>query len=108
MEFMWVTGIQLILMLLIIFASSLLLTNALEHLGHRQGISEGVIGSIFAATATALPETVIPVMALIVETGNVTINQEVSVGAILGAPLMISTLAIFLMAVFAIPKRGLG
>ena len=35
-------------------------TNALEHLGQRLKISEGVTGSLFAAVGTAMPETMVP------------------------------------------------
>jgi len=97
---------HLIFMLLTILLSALLLTNALEHLGHRLGISAGVIGSLFAAVATALPETTIPVIALLTGTADIATRQDVSVGAILGAPFMLSTLSIALMALFALSKRG--
>lgn len=74
-------------------------TNALEHLGERYSFSEGAVGSIFAAVGTALPETMVPVVALF-SGGHALIGQEVSVGAILGAPLMISTLSFGLLGVF--------
>jgi len=46
--------LQLALMLVVILAASELFTNALEHLGEKLGISEGVTGSLFAAIGTAL------------------------------------------------------
>ena len=49
--------LELALMLVVILVASELFTNALEHLGERLGISEGVTGSLFAAVGTALPET---------------------------------------------------
>jgi cation:H+ antiporter len=48
----------------VILAASELFTNALEHLGERLGISEGVTGSLFATIGTALPETTVPILAL--------------------------------------------
>ena len=39
--------VQLALMLVVILAASELFTNALEHLGEKLGISEGVTGSLF-------------------------------------------------------------
>lgn len=98
----------LLLMLVVILGASQLFVNALEHLGHRAGISAGVTGSIFAAVATALPETTVPVVALVAGSSDVSLNEAVSVGAILGAPLMISTLSIFIMSLFAFSKRGWG
>ncbi|OBS10654.1 sodium:calcium antiporter [Acidihalobacter prosperus] len=76
-----------------------LFTNALEHLGERYGLSEGAVGSVFAAVGTALPEALVPVVALFAG-GGIAVGQAVSVGAILGAPLMISTLSFGLLGVF--------
>jgi cation:H+ antiporter len=100
--------VQLLLMLLVILAAAEIFTNALEHLGARLGISEGVTGSLFAAVGTALPETMVPVLALAAGTGSAAVNADIGTGAILGAPLMLSTLSIFLMAATVLPRRGLG
>jgi cation:H+ antiporter len=61
---------ELVIMLLIILAAAELFTNALEHLGERLKISEGVTGSVFAAIGTALPETMVPLLALLAGTKN--------------------------------------
>lgn len=99
--------LQLLAMLVVILVASEIFTNALEHLGERLKISEGVTGSLFAAIGTALPETMVPLLALLAGTSNVSINEEIGVGAILGAPLMLSTLSTSLMAMSIISKRGL-
>lgn len=99
--------LELLGMLLVILIAAELFTNALEHFGERLGISEGVTGSLFAAVGTALPETLIPLLALFAGTSNVNLNEEVGVGAILGAPLMLSTLSTCLMACVAWRARGL-
>jgi cation:H+ antiporter len=52
--------LELFFMLLVILVSAEIFTNALEHLGEKLKISEGVTGSIFAAIGTALPETLVP------------------------------------------------
>lgn len=97
----------LLLSLVFIVISSHVFCNALEHLGERLGISEGVTGSIFAAVGTALPETIIPVLAILGgHAGNA--NHEIGVGAILGAPLMLSTLSLFVMALSVIGLRGVN
>ena len=96
----------LFLTLVVILIGAETFTNALEHLGQRLKISEGVTGSIFAAVGTALPETIVPVVAVLASAGSAHIGEEVGVGAILGAPMMLSTLSLFLMAVFAAQKRG--
>ncbi|HVC29179.1 MAG TPA: sodium:calcium antiporter [Gammaproteobacteria bacterium] len=92
--------------LLIILAGSELFTNALEHVGQRFSLSEGLVGSVFAAVATALPETMVPVVAVFFGGENLSIRGHIGIGAILGAPLMLSSIAIGLLALFAGMKRG--
>ncbi|MDZ4141626.1 MAG: sodium:calcium antiporter [Methylotenera sp.] len=95
----------LFLMLIVILIAAEVFTNALEHLGEKLGISEGVTGSLFAAIGTALPETMVPLLALLAGTANTQTNEEIGVGAILGAPLMLATLSIFLMAASVWKRR---
>lgn len=97
---------KLFLMLIVILIAAEVFTNALEHLGEKLGISEGVTGSIFAAVGTALPETIVPLLALLAGTTDAHVNEEIGVGAILGAPLMLSTLSISLLAFAVLKKRG--
>lgn len=97
---------QLFLMLIVILIAAEVFTNALEHLGEKLGISEGVTGSLFAAVGTALPETMVPLLALLAGTQNVATNEEIGVGSILGAPLMLATLSISLMAISVWKRRG--
>jgi len=99
---------QLAISLVIILIASEIFTNALEHLGERLKISEGVTGSLFAAIGTALPETMVPILALVAGTSAANVNEEIGVGAILGAPLMLSTLSIFLMALAVVRRRGIN
>lgn len=78
--------------MLLIVLSSEFFTNGIEWLGQRYRISEGVVGSVFAAIGTALPETMVPIVAVLLfgeSAGN-----EVSVGAITGSPFMLTTLTI--------------
>ncbi|MDO9219981.1 MAG: sodium:calcium antiporter, partial [Thiobacillus sp.] len=81
--------------------------NALEHLGEKLNISEGVTGSLFAAVGTAMPETLVPLLAIFAGTGNAQMSEEIGVGAILGAPLMLSTLSVSLMGLAVLSKRGI-
>jgi cation:H+ antiporter len=98
----------LLVALIVILVGAETFTNALEHLGERLKISEGVTGSIFAAVGTALPETIVPVVAVLAGTNSAHVGEEVGVGAIIGAPMMLSTLSLFLVAAFAAHKRGWG
>jgi len=98
--------LELVVMLVLILVAAEVFTNALEHLGEKLKISEGVTGSLFAAVGTALPETMVPLLALMAGTQNVQVNEEIGVGAILGAPLMLSTLSMSLLAFAVLAKRG--
>ena len=100
--------IQLLAMLVVILIAAEVFTNALEHLGEKLGISEGVTGSIFAAVGTAMPETMVPLLAIFAGTSSVATNHEIGVGAILGAPLMLATLSVCLMAASVITHRKLS
>lgn len=100
--------LTLFLMLIVILVAAEVFTNALEHLGEKLKISEGVTGSLFAAVGTALPETSVPLLALLAGTQNVHTNEEIGVGAILGAPLMLATLSISLMSIAVLAKRKVG
>ena len=102
-----VLGFQLLIALLVILVAAEIFTNALEHLGERIGISEGVTGSLFAAVGTALPESIVPVVAVLAGGANKTVNEEIGVGAILGAPLMLSTLSLCVMTLSVLRRRGL-
>lgn len=69
-------------------------TNAIEWLGKKLKLGAGAVGSIFAAVGTALPETMVPIVAFV--SGGEAAAEEVGVGAILGAPFMLATLATFI------------
>ncbi len=79
-------------------------TNSLEWLGQKLQLNEGVLGSILAAVGTAMPETLIPIVA-VAFSGGVAAAQaqgaEIGVGAILGAPFMLATLAMFVTGLTA-------
>ncbi|MEW6740607.1 MAG: sodium:calcium antiporter [Nitrospirota bacterium] len=87
----------LVFSLLMILLSAEFFTNGVESLGRRLSLSQAVVGSILAAVGTALPETILPFVAILVHGGDAAKN--IGVGAILGAPFMLSTLAFFLVGV---------
>jgi cation:H+ antiporter len=84
----------LIISLGIILVAAEIFTNGVEWLGFRLHLSEGAVGSILAAVGTALPESLIPLIAFVAGTGIE--QQHVGIGAIIGAPFMLSTLAFFI------------
>lgn len=103
---MWRDLISLILSLAIILISCELFTNGIEWLGKKLKLGDGVVGSIFSAIGTCLPETTIPIIAILF-TDKSADNVDIGIGAIVGAPFMLSTLAFFLtgLSVFIFWKR---
>jgi cation:H+ antiporter len=81
----------------IILLGAELFTNGIEWFGRKLGLAEGAVGSVLAAVGTALPETMIPIIAILFS-GQVH-SDEIGVGAILGAPFMLATLAMFVTGV---------
>jgi cation:H+ antiporter len=86
----------------ILLAGALLFTNAIEWFGSMVGLGQGAVGSLLAAVATALPESLIPIVAII-EGGEG--SEDVAVGAIIGAPLLLATIAMALVGVGAVLYR---
>jgi cation:H+ antiporter len=70
-------------------------TNGVEWLGHSLGLKANAVGTLLAAMGTALPETLVPLVAVLA--GNATAGVAVGIGAILGAPFMLSTLGFFVL-----------
>src|SRR5208337_3704528 len=81
--------------LFMILLSAEFFTNGVESFGRRLSLSQAVVGSILAAVGTALPETILPLVAILLHGGNTA--RKIGVGAILGAPFMLSTLAFFVV-----------
>jgi cation:H+ antiporter len=94
--------ILLVLSFAVILAGALLFTNAIEWVGHKLGIGEGAVGSLLAAVGTALPETLIAIVALV----GATQSEEVAIGAIVGAPFLLATLAMGLVGMTAYGYRA--
>jgi cation:H+ antiporter len=92
--------IELVLSAAALMVAAGLFTNAVEILGERLNLAQGAVGSVLAAVGTALPETSIPLVAIIASlfTGRSTAG-DIGVGAILGAPFLLATLAMFVVGV---------
>lgn len=93
--------------LMLILLSVEIFTNGVEVFGRRLSLSQAVTGSILAAVGTALPETILPMVAILMHKGEAA--HSIGIGAILGAPFMLATLAFLMigLTVFAgyISKR---
>ena len=67
-----------------------LFTNAIEWAGYVLKLGSGATGSLLAAVGTALPETIVPVIALVTHAPSA---DSVAMGAVLGAPFLLVTIA---------------
>ena len=97
--------------LALILLGAELFTNGIEWFGHKLNLAEGAVGSVLAAVATAMPETLIPVIAILGPVffgGGAESSAEIGVGAILGAPFMLATLAMFVtgLAIILVARNG--
>jgi len=79
---------------LVILLGAELFTNGIEWFGRKLDLAEGAVGSVLAAVGTALPETMIPIIAIGFAGGGEH-TDDIGIGAILGAPFMLATLAMF-------------
>jgi cation:H+ antiporter len=103
------TIIELVLSLAAILGAAILFTNAVEIMGDRLNLGAGAVGSVLAAVGTALPETMIPLVAIIgallLGSGSAAAG-EIGIGAILGAPFLLATLALFIVGAAGIAYKG--
>src|SRR5688572_12895729 len=95
--------------LVVILVAAELFTNGIEWFGHKLNLAEGAVGSVLAAVGTALPETMIPLIAILLAGSGAagSAGHDIGVGAILGAPFMLATLAMFVtgLGVIAYARR---
>jgi cation:H+ antiporter len=89
--------------LVAVFSGAVLFTNAVEWAGKRLGLGVGAVGTLLAGVSTALPESVIPAVAILRDEPE---SDGVAIGAIIGAPFMLATIAMALVGVTAIAYRG--
>ena len=88
----------------------IIFSNSVEWLGAKLNLSHGITGSLLAAVGTALPETIVPLVAifwgaskadlikiLMGKAEHLNSVNQISMGAIIGAPFMLSTVAFFLI-----------
>jgi cation:H+ antiporter len=96
-------ALELLAAFVLIVGGALAFTNAVEWLGHRLDLGAGAVGALLAAVGTALPESVIPIVALLSGGGEHT--TQIAIGAIVGAPFMLATIAMLLITVAAAAFR---
>lgn len=77
--------------------------NAVEWLGERLNVGKMAVGTILAAFGTALPESVVTLVA--VTTGGTAEARNIGVGAAMGGPLALATVAYGVTGAMLVLKR---
>ena len=65
--------------------------NGVEWVGRKTGVSQNAVGTVLAAFGTALPESVVTFVAVVF--GHDAADKSIGVGAALGGPLVLATIA---------------
>lgn len=65
--------------------------NGVEWVGHKTGMSQNAVGTVLAAFGTALPESVVTFVAVVL--GPDAATRNIGVGSALGGPLVLATVA---------------
>ena len=98
-----VAGVLLVVSFAVMVTGAAVFTNAVEWAGVRLGLGHGAVGSVLAAVATAMPESLIPIIAIITEGRQA---SPVAIGAIVGAPFLLATLAMGVCGAAALAYRA--
>src|SRR3954453_15972274 len=77
--------------------------NAVEWLGVRRGGGPGAVGTVLAAVGTALPESVVTLVAVLF--GGKESGDDIGVGAALGGPLVVGTIAYAVTGLVLLRRR---
>lgn len=85
------TVIVLLASAIAIYLSCEFFVNAIEWVGHQFKLTKNATGTILAAFGTALPESLVTFVAVVF--GNTPEQKEIGVGAAIGGPLVLSTIA---------------
>jgi cation:H+ antiporter len=99
-----IVALELAAAFLLIVGGAIWFTNAVEWLGRRLDLGAGAVGALLAAVGTALPESIIPIVALL--GGGSGEQVQLAYGAIVGAPFMLATVAFALIMASAYLFRG--
>ena len=92
---------------IVIYLSCEYFVNSIEWVGRRLGVAQSAVGTVLAAFGTALPETVVTFVAVVF--GRDAAHKDIGVGAALGGPLALSTIAYAVVGLmFILNRKKLG
>jgi cation:H+ antiporter len=78
--------------------------NGVEWFGHKAGVSQNAVGTVLAAFGTALPESVVTFVAVVF--GRDAAAKDIGVGAALGGPLVLATVAYPIVGIMLLITRS--
>jgi cation:H+ antiporter len=78
--------------------------NGVEWFGRKAGVSQNAVGTVLAAFGTALPESVVTFVAVVF--GHDAAARDLGVGAALGGPLVLATIAYPVVGVMLLITRS--
>jgi cation:H+ antiporter len=78
--------------------------NGVEWVGRKAGISQNAVGTVLAAFGTALPESIVTFVAVVF--GHDTAARNIGVGAALGGPLVLATIAYPIVGIMLLVTRA--
>lgn len=84
---------------MLLYVASDAFTNAVEWIGAMYGLTRSAVGAVVAAIGSSLPETTLAAVALLLLRDPQ--SQEIGIGAVLGAPFMLTTIVFGLLGIAA-------
>src|SRR6266702_5769886 len=78
--------------------------NGVEWFGRKAGVSQNAVGTVLAAFGTALPESVVTFVAVVF--GHDAASKDIGVGAALGGPLVLATIAYPVVGIMLLVTRS--
>lgn len=103
-RFMILSFTALVFAAILIYASCEFFVNGVEWCGRKTGMAENAVGTVLAAFGTALPESIVTLVA--VAFGHGPGAKQIGIGAALGGPLVLSTLAYAVVGWTMVATRG--
>ena len=87
----WLSVVLLLISAAFIYGACEYFVNGVEWVGRKFGVSQNAVGTVLAAFGTALPESVVTFVAVVF--GHDAAAKSIGVGAALGGPLVLATIA---------------
>ena len=97
------TILQVVGALVLLVIASEAFTNAVEWVGELYGLARSAVGAVVAAVGSSLPETMVAAVALVLL--HDPDSQAVGIGAVLGAPLLLGTIAFATIGLLALFRQ---